>query len=255
VFGLQHVTATADMGVGDVVVIADRHVDAPSDVIAHYRFETIGPQIVDDTGVHHGSAVGPSLRTAVGHAGNSVEFPATSPAPHIVIPDSSDWDLQIGSIELWIRPRSGTAISGIFSRDSSGTSNGHIAMMQYRNQYFVIRLQTAGDAGGGGGLFLCSNAAPRPGIWTHIGINLGAPAAELWVDGVLATRTGPIDLFGMNQCTSPGTPRAIHGTDDPWVLGAQGVGSTPGTASNIGDPFVGGAIDELIIRRTRRIFM
>lgn len=223
------------------------------DIVAHYRFDTAGPIITDESGRHDGEAV-EGVMSTMGVTGEAIAFPSGMPAPHVVVPNSSAWDLPEGAIELWVRPVGTSEQLGIFSRDNMGTSDGHIALVQDGQSFFAIRMQASADADAGIGRFLCSDPAPIADTWMHIGINLGPPAAELWVDGVLGQRTDSVTLFGETAPCNNAGPRSILGNDDPWVFGALNIASLPGTTSEITYPFAGGAIDELIIWRTRQDF-
>lgn len=222
-------------------------------IVAHYRFEMISPAVTDETGRHDGEAIG-GVTAVPGRVGAAILFAAEMPLPHVLVPNQAAWDLPEGAIELWVRPVASAGQIGILSRDNSGTSDGHFVLVQLADKFFVVRLQTSTDGGAGGGVFLCSNQAPTPGAWMHVGINLGAPTAELWVDGVLGTRTDSFSIFGGQGTCNTASARSILGNDDPWVFGALSVQSQPGTTSLLSNPFVDGAIDELIIWRTRRDF-
>lgn len=229
-------------------VLGDAAVDSPPELVAHYRFDSTNRTIVDETGEHDGEAIA-GITFPAGQAGNAIGFPATMPTPHVVVPDSTAWDLAVGAIELWVRTTNTTDQLGILSRDGIGDLDGHFALVQERDQFFAVRFQIARTDGDG---YLCSNQAPIPDTWMHLVINLGAPSAELWVDGVLGTRTDTFSLLGGTATCNNAGVRGLDGNDSPWVFGALNSTSEPGTVSDITMPFAGGAIDELIIWRTRR---
>lgn len=233
-------------------------IDAPAELVARYRFESTGPVIVDETGRHHGRVPEGALTPTQGRFGNAIELSGVDPKPYVVVDDSPMFDLAIGSIELWVRPTDliGTnGPGGILSRDNNGTSDGHLVLVQM-DTFFFARLQLASDDGvTRKSLILCSTQSPIPNQWMHLGINLGPPRAELWVDGVLGSRVETFTaLGGTNECSQVDEPRALVGNDDPWVLGALGVQASPGTADLVVRQLTGGAIDELVIRSVRRDF-
>lgn len=225
------------------------------DIVAHYRFDSPGPVITDDSGRHDGESLD-GVTSTPGVIGSAIAFPAGMPLPHVVVPNSSAWDLPEGAIELWVRPVAAAAGEqiGILSRDNMGTSDGHFALVQYGTQFFVIRMQSSVDADVGVSRVLCSEQTLTPGTWMHLGINLGPPAAELWVDGTRGTRTDAIVIFGEGAACNSAEARSILGNDDPWVFGALNVASAPGTTTRLSHPFVEGAIDELVIWNKRQDF-
>lgn len=224
----------------------------PIDLVAHYRFETAGPTIVDETGRHNGSVVGPgSLTTVPGPVGNGIEFPMGM-RTYVVIPDSPDFDLVEGSIDLWMRTSSAAGDLGVFSRDSVGTPGGQILLVQ-RASMLLVRMQSGTDGGGGGGRVMCSDPVPLK-TWIHVGINFGAPQAELWIDGVEQTSTQDIEYQGYTGPCGDAGARNLAGNNDPFVVGALGEQSTNGTADRVGTDFDDGAIDELRILGTRQDF-
>jgi hypothetical protein len=233
-------------------------IDAPPSVpgmVARYRMESALPVVADDVGGHDGQAMN-AVAVLVGRdGGRALRFPAVSPSPHVVVPNDAAWDLPIAAIEVWVNPTQASAGEqrGIISRDNLGTSDGHLALVQLHDRY-VVRVQRASDGINTTTMFLCSNQAPMAGQWTQIGINLGAPRAELWVDGVLGTRTDQFTLFGGTATCGSGDMRSIVGNDDPWVFGALAVLSDPGTANQISNPFLGGAIDDVTIWNERQLF-
>lgn len=233
---------------------AEPRIDASADLVAHYRFESPGPTIVDETGRHDGLVMGSgALARAPGYSGMAIEFPiGTPPGAYVVVPDSPEFDLLEGSIDLWVRTSAQSGDLGIFSRDSTGTSGGQIALVQ-RQSTLIVRLQRSIDGGGGGGAFICSEPVPLE-TWVHVGINLGAPKAELWVDGIEQLSTQSISIFGVTANCGAADARSLVGNDDPIVLGALGVQSEAGTSDQISFGFAAGAIDELRVLRTRQDF-
>ena len=231
----------------DVTPPQDARIDAPPEVIAHYRFESTGPVIADETGRHDGTAFG--MLTAVpGQTGMAIEV--TGSGAFVAVAHTPDWDLMTGAIDVWVRPAPGTELTGILSRDSSGPAGGHFALMQLGQTAFVARFQRAIDGTGGAGVFLCSTA-PIGTAWTHVVINLGEPTPEMWVDGVRQNGTQTIFIFSADRTCGVQEPRGISGNDEQFVFGALTVASTEGTIDRVDHPLTGGAIDELRILRTR----
>jgi hypothetical protein len=242
----------------DVVLGLREPVDAtvdtskPPGLVAHYRFEDPST-IAEVTGTHPGTVIDGPFATTAGAVDLAVELASTG---HIFVADSPAWD-GVGALELWVRPvaLAPTELGGILSRDNTGRSDGHFALFQVDSRFFAARLQRSTDGGAGGdGLLLCSEQAPVPGQWMHIGVNFGPPAAELWVDGVLGVRTDLLTVFSSTSTCNQREARSISGNDDPWVFGALSVRSTTGTTDNISDHFTGGALDELVLHEDRQDF-
>ncbi len=220
-----------------------------SATLALYTMESASAA-VDLIGNHHGTLVGnPSFVAGPPNCGEALQF-ADSADSFIQVADSPAWDLATGSIDLGVRPISPNASYAIISRDANGASqSGHITLYQHTDGFYLLRLQQTGAAD----VYLCSAQNVVPGEWTHIGINLGAAATEMWVDGVLADRNATFVLYGVDSC--PGaTAMGIAGNNNPWVFGGAIVRSLEGGATPVTDHFVGGAIDQLRISSTRRDF-
>jgi hypothetical protein len=173
-----------------------------------------------------------------------------------VIPHGSDWDRTL-SVDLWIRwdgdvPLGPGGVAAILSRDANGTErSGHFGLVMAENGELVVRIQASAHH------FLCSDAPVVPGRWTHVGINFGAPAAEMWVDGVRSTRTDTVRAtFGgtLDRECNRGTAPTIAGNENPWVI-AMGTGeSAEGSATPVQNPFAPGVVDHLRISDIRRDF-
>jgi hypothetical protein len=240
--------APIDGSNGGNVDAADAPPVAPG-VIAHYRMESMLPVVADETGRHDGYVVN-GVAVVTGRDGGALHFPAVSPIPHVVVPNDAAWDL-VAAIEIWVNPAQAAEGEqrGILSRDSFGTFDGHLTLVQLDDRY-VLRIQRESE----GAIYLCSDQAPASGRWIQIGINLGAPQVELWVDGVRGTRSDQFVLFGQTATCGTGDARTIIGNDDPWVFGALAAGSAPGTTSQIANALLGGAIDDVIIWNARQRF-
>ena len=165
------------------------------------------------------------------------------------IPNLPEWDLNEGSIDFWLRVPDVAGSYGILGRDHLGTdTTGHLSFWLTPDNTVTARLQGAVAHG-----THCSEAALAPGAWVHIGFNFGAPGSELWVDGVLAARTGDPRIETIVPECGTTTNDGIAGNEQPWVLGYDT--SRSGDAlDGLLQHFDGGAIDALQISLGRRDF-
>jgi len=168
-----------------------------------------------------------------------------------VIPDSPRWDLDEGSIDLWVwRPTGRPAPwAGIISRDAGGSAfPGHFSIYVANDGRIVARLQNGGD------FTLCSVAPLPEESWHHIGVNFGPGGFELWLDGVQEEGTGVLPMFPSDCSTGTSSITAgIAGNDNPWLIGANTATGGEGVADS-SEPFTDGAIDHLRISDSRRDF-
>jgi hypothetical protein len=165
------------------------------------------------------------------------------------IPNQPAWDLELGSVDFWVRVPEVSGTYGVVSRDHLGTDlSGHLSFWITPDNTVTARLQGAAVHA-----THCSAAPLAAGQWVHVGLNFGAPGSELFVDGQLATRTGDPRVETIVPECGGSTPDGVAGNEQPWVLGFD--------ASRSGDMldgllshFSGGALDALQISAVRRNF-
>jgi hypothetical protein len=223
-----------------------------SDTLALYTFEDSTTPLRDSTGDHDGTIVG-KLSVAAGKpgCGKALVVPYISSGPaqdYGEIPHHGAWD-GVRAVDLWVRfeAKPGEDIA-VLSRDANGTTKpGHFGIYRLCNGAIYVRLQHPS-----GIAYHCSAPVPDK-QWIHVGVNVGAPAVQLFVDGVLATPRAsvacPTETF---KCTATGSGD-IAGNTNPWIVGASSGKSVEGT----GLPVHGqlhGAIDSLRISKARRSF-
>jgi Concanavalin A-like lectin/glucanases superfamily len=221
------------------------------DTIALYRFDDTG-DVSDDAGNNDGSLQGGSILAPEGLDGCNLAagFPPQSESI-MVVPNSDDFDLEVGSIDFLVRvPEIGTEL-GIVSRDADDANQpGHFTILLDDTGRFVARLQA--DSGQD---VICSDSSAVPGQWHHLAINFGAPNAELFLDGVEGNNSDTVTILGgqdfvCNELHLEG----IDGNDQPWVFGADNSTSGDGQTDQPRSFFTGGAIDHIRISRARRGF-
>lgn len=216
------------------------------DTVALYSFDDAGDISHDLAGTHDGELPNGAPNVVDGPCGSAVEFPDSL---YVRVDDSPDWDLNVGSIELWLRGVDDSSDRGIISRDASGTGlPGHFELILDHDERVLARLQVQGATH-----FLCSEPITVD-AWTHIGVNFGAPGFELFVGGELATYDGTAGYDSKTiQCGSTASD-GIEGNDNPWVFGASIAESSEPSGIPVNRYLAGGAIDNVRISRVRRDF-
>jgi len=226
-------------------------------VVALYTFDQDQgrAQVADVVGNHNGSVQLGLAATVDGPDGCDRAFSFGSDDQYIVIDDSPDWDLEVGSVDLWLwLPAELANNIGVFSRDlDQRQAPGHISFFVDIEGRAVLRVQPQDDElENSNDAVACSAAALPLEQWVHLGINFGPPAVELFVDGQLATGEGPDAIIGGWDCGQPGE-YGIAGNDLPWVVGRSTFRSLE-VLGTLEFPASGGAIDHLRISSERRDF-
>jgi hypothetical protein len=223
---------------------------ADPDTLALLTFEGSGDTAIDLTGQHPGTLVGKVDRVAgPSGCGSAVEFDEQK-TNYVVIPDAPAWDLNTGSLDFWVRidtAPSAKGVRGLVSRDAKLSAKpGHISIFQMCDGGIAVRLQGSGKES-----VRCSPPVAL-GAWHHIGVNFGAGALQLFVDGAEATRSDLQRCSFDLQCGTS-TDNGIAGNDNPWVLGASSGSSDEGQAEPVSASF-DGAIDSFRVSSVRRAF-
>jgi len=223
---------------------------ADPDTLLLYTFSGTGTQVTDATGKHHGTLVGSAARgLGAPGCGTAAVFP-NSASDYIEVPDSPDWDLPQGSVDLWVRVDTPTpvAVRGIVSRDADQIAKpGHFSIYQLPDGGIAVRLQRTTNLGA----VRCSPPLTL-GAWHHVGVNFGAGGLQLFVDGAPGLRTDSVKAGLILQCGTS-TEQGIEGNDNPWVLGTSSHQSAEGSATPTSYPF-DGAIDSFRVSKIRRAF-
>ncbi len=195
--------------------------------------------ITDSIGTHDGTVMsGDAIwRSGPLGCGDAMQMPSVD-GTYGEVPDSPDWDLTEGRIDLWAIVVDDSRDVGIIGRDASGTTlPGHIKLNRRDWGGLELRLQTAM-----GVARRCAPATQVPtGEWLDISIRFGTTDPELLLDGVPQT----------GACTTGSTTGGIAGNANPWVFGADPGISVEGGALPLRDFFRNGAIDHVRIRDRR----
>jgi len=239
---------------------------ADRDTVAYFEFgDLAGGLLVDATGRQTGMVVGGDARIVPGPpgCGDAIGF-TPSPFVYGVIEDSTDFYHLVGSFDFFMRydgvlprpnPSDRDSTLGVFSRDANGTSDpGHITIRMAPTGELILSIQRPG----GRGAVRCTDSAITPGTWHHVGVNLGEPSTEIYLDGDRGGRTDRIDAHSGGSPVSwdcgDEAPASIEGNDNPIVIGASGSSTNEGGASGTFQSFREGAMDQLRISRVRRPF-
>jgi hypothetical protein len=225
---------------------------ADAGVVALYPFDDDEgrSQVADTVGGHNGSAQLGLVSTVEGpeDCGRALAFGEQG---YVVIDDSPAWDLESGSIDLWLWvPAELTDHVGVVSRDQRDRDDpGHFTLFVDDAGHALARVQPASASGELDALSCSEVELPRE-QWLHIGVNFGPPRVELYLDGELVSGLGPSTL--RDECGQDG-PFGIAGNDLPWVLG-RATHHSEGILDTLELPATGFAIDHLRISNRRRDF-
>lgn len=199
----------------------------------------------DLTGEHDAMTAGGVGGTTVGPRPECGTAYDTSGGQRLVIPDSSEFDLGEGSIDFYVRvPPPGTT-RGVIGRDALDQNlPGHLGVHFQADNSLTVRLQTTTDQ-----VFRCSPVLAE-GDWIFVGINLGPPDLEMYVDGVLADEaTADAGAITCGGAMTTG----IAGNDNPFVVGFSVGTSGEGSDVPVTLP-LDGAVDEIRLSRVRRSY-
>lgn len=263
--------ATACGATDDTIALPTERLDAVPDpgtscpgplaasegVVALYPFDADEgrTQVSDLLGGHNGSVQLGVVTTVAGPDGCSRAFSFGANAQYIVLDDSPDWDMDAGSIDLWLwLPAELQTHVGLLSRDLSGRDQpGHFSLFVDDEGRAIVRVQPqAEDFDNSTDAVACSAALLPREAWVHLGVNFGPPEVELYVDGVLGQWNGTNSITSDWGCGQPGA-WGIAGNDLPWAVGRTTFEST-GILEYLEFPASGCAIDHLRISNRRRDF-
>lgn len=231
---------------------------ADSGVVALYTFEDEGgTQITDAVGGHDGEVLLGSAATSDGPEGCGRAFAFGDEARYIVIEDSPDWDLEVGSLELWLwLPAESSDHVGVLSRDVNEREEpGHFSLFVDVEGRAVVRVQPEDNESGDDNFndaVACSESPLPRESWVHLGVNFGPPEVELHVGGVRHDWVGTSAISDEWLCGQH-APWGLAGNDLPWVVGRTSFRSDD-ALETLEFPAVNGAVDELAISSERRDF-
>ncbi len=226
-------------------------------VVALYTFDGDEgrSQVSDVVGGHNGSVQLGVVATVAGPEGCGRAFSFGANPQYIVIDDSPDWDMDVGSIDLWLwLPATLQDHVGVLARDLSGRDQpGHFSLFVNDQGRAIVRVQPqSADFDNSTDAVACSTALLPRQAWVHLGVNFGPPAVELYVDGVVGRWNGANSITSDWGCGQPGA-WGIAGNDLPWAVGRATFEST-GILEYLEFPAFGCAIDHLRISNRRRDF-
>ena len=147
--------------------------------------------------------------------------------------DSPDWDLDVGTVSLWVRFDADGAAYGVFSRDETDTDTpGHLTISRRDTDLLRARIQDV--------VLTTERCAPvTSGHWIEVFVRFGAPDFELVIDGVTA-----------DGCDTNVVTTGIAGNDNPVVIGAHQINSMAGSSDGA-TAFLEGAVDHVRVSSRR----
>lgn len=201
---------------------------------------------------HSGTVVGPSAtRVATSECGQALSLSPSDPISHVRIDTSTDFDLDVGAVDFWVRPAAfDQECSGLVARDAWGlATDGHFLILLLADGGVAARLQRPA-----GGVWRCSEPVTLD-HWHHVRVAFGPGGFMLHVDGVVAQRKETLSCGTVSpdpvRCGEGASDEGIAGNANPWVIGAASWYSPEGTTDALRAP-LDGLIDAVQISRSRR---
>jgi hypothetical protein len=150
---------------------------------------------------------------------------------YVEIPNSSDFDLTQGTLQLRFNATDTVGEQGLISRDATGQAEpGHLTV--YLNgDDLVVRLQSASQSH-----YITASNVVTAGDWHQMSFSFGDDGMNLYLDGTLV---GTNDYSG-----------GIDGNNEPWAIGASAQTTSAGSNSGLTDYF-GGEIAEVALFDTQ----
>lgn len=180
-----------------------------------------GETATDLTGAHDGAYNGgtdPGTAPFADVGTTSAHFDGTN--EYVEIPNSGDFDLTQGTVQLRFNATDTNGEQGLISRDATGQAQpGHLSV--YLNgDDLVVRLQSASQSH-----YITASNVVTAGDWHQMSFTFGDDGMNLYLDGTLV---GSYDYSG-----------GIDGNNEPWAIGASAQRTTAGSNSGLDDYFEG----------------
>ena len=201
----------------------------PTGPIAHWTLdETAGATAGDAVGGYDGTYTNGVSLGSNGISGTAASFDGTD--DFVEVAHDDDFLLDSGTVSLWFRTDSPSALQGILSKDSNSYDSGGHLSISTDTTMIRVRLQSNTTS-----YYVWSNAIVAD-TWYHVVFTFGPNGMKLYIDGVLVD-TDP--YTGGLGTTSGGT-----GNYEPMLFGAATWLSGDLTISGWTDPF-SGVIDDI----------
>ncbi|MFK7987934.1 MAG: MopE-related protein [Sandaracinaceae bacterium] len=205
------------------------------DTVALWAFEeAAGAAFADTTGSHDGTMVGTGGRVdGPAFCGQALDMDGTAFG---VVSNSTDFDLDVGSVSMWVRFETPDVLQAALSRDELNiNTDGHINIRRLPSGLLEARIQAVGSPS-----FSCmTTELVALDVWHEVVVRWGPPDFEMVVDGVPFTTCG----------AAPWTT-GIAGNTNPIAFGGNQMETAPGLATDSAD-LLNGSLDHVELRSGR----
>ena len=233
--------------------IAAPHCSGGSDpwTVSLYTFESPSSAFSDVAGSNPATVAGAAASTVSSLSGcGDALSPGGTTYGHIA--HAPSLALTEGSIDAFVRvPDVIPSLwpAAVFAKDNLGTSpDGQLNLFLTDEGRVVARMQQGGSA-----QFRCSSEVYDPGAWLHVGVNIGSPNLELYVNGTRQNYTGNATIGRWKDVCAGGTQTAgLASNNLDAFIGANNWTMTPPFGVSTEVMTTGGAIDSLRISDARR---
>lgn len=180
-----------------------------------------GDTAADQTGNHNGTYNGGSDPAAGAFSDISTGATDFDGDEYISVPDSPDFDLANGSVQVWFNADDITGSQALVSRDASGQNESGHMKIWLDGDDLMARIQD----GLGNTYTLSAADVVSQDVWHQVTFSFGADGAKLYLDG--------------NLVDSDAYTGGIDGNNNPWAIGVSTSSSTDGNLDNLGGHFDG----------------
>ncbi|MFK8030204.1 MAG: LamG-like jellyroll fold domain-containing protein, partial [Gammaproteobacteria bacterium] len=211
--------------------------------VIHLRFdEGAGVTTYDSAGSNDGTWFGsPTFGQTGALESDSSTAVSFNGSEHIEVPNSTDFDLDEGTFQLWFNTSDATQNGTFFSQDSNGFGDGgHVTAGLSSAGEIEVRFQSSTTD-----YVVSTNIASlsiTEDVWNHFAFSFGGDGLKLYLNGQLVDTDS---YTGGMHTTSGGT-----GNSETLVIGASNRASTSGTTDSLSD-FYSGQIDEFALLSTQ----
>jgi len=194
--------------------------------VSYWPLRNLSGVAIDRQGVSSG-VLGAGVNTVGGSGSTCWGAPVFTGASnsYILIADHDGYNLDRGSIAMWVRIDDNSSTHGLFSKAAADSSTANMLTIAVEGSRLRARLR--GDSADSDLRF--DNFGNR--TWRHVVFTFGERGSELWVDGALCDSDS--EDIGFSVRTS------VQNNTQPIVLGELADGSSIGAADILSSPMRG----------------